>query len=190
MGCCRIDPTSWPSMPEQEAKRLKFTIGYLATGSDAAAAEFSGLSKQHTRVRLVDYLARHGSFSEAPHPRASPKFTPQVLEEAKDYMVAADDVRYTCGQVIAHLVDDGLLDLPVNHTNFLRRFKEYLAGQGCTLVVNSTSMVFEITPDAARQRAAVAEQFLQELGSDYQLEDIIFEDETTFEEGPHPKGVF
>lgn len=177
-------------MPEQEAKRLKFTLGYLATGSDAAAAEFSGLSPQHTRARLVDHLAKHGSFSEAPHPRESPKFTPQVLEEAKHYMVDAGDVRYTCGDVIAHLVEDGLLDLPVNHTNFLRRFGEYLAGQGYTLVVNSRSMIFEITPEAARQRAATAQQFLQELGSDYQLEDIIFEDETTFEEGPHPKGVF
>lgn len=185
---CSVDPTSWPPMPEQEAKRVRFAIEFLRTGSDAAAAKFSGLSERHTRTRLADRLAKSGSFSEAPHPRESPKFTELVMVAAKSFMLGADEVRYTCSDVVAHLLALDLLEPPVNHTNFLKHFKEYLAEHGETLVVGSRKMVFQITPAAAKQRMTLTQQRLQELGSQYQLTDIIFEDETIFEEGPHPKG--
>ena len=167
---------------------MYFTAALLETSSAAVAAQVSGLSPQHTASRIAAHLFEWGQFGEAPHPRESPKFTPEVLQAARERMLAGGDTRYTTSELIAYLVKGGLLESPVNHSNFLKRFKEHLGTLGETLVVGSRSMVFLITAAAARKREATARQLLHELATDYGLGSIIFEDETTFEEGPHPKG--
>jgi hypothetical protein len=82
----------------------------------------------------------------------------------------------------------GQLTAPADNHNFLVRFREYVAAQGLTLQVGETSTIFRITEESALERYSVAHSLLQLVPDDAALQEFIFEDETTFEESPHPKG--
>ena len=50
-------------------------------------------------------------------------------------------------------------------------------------------MIFQITEEGAQERLDWVQHYRPRLGKEYRLEDIMIVDETTFEEGPHPKGM-
>lgn len=184
----RMDTPKWPNMPEQERKRKLFVISYLETTDDKAAAKASGITSHHARQGIAEHLKEYGTLAEAPHPKASPKFTYEVMKAAQTYLVDNPEMLLTTGDVVAYLERENLLQPPTDEHNFLAHFTPWLAAKGLTLQVGTTQMIFEITPQRARERLLWVKQHRAQLGKEFGVDDIIIVDETTFEEGPHPKG--
>lgn len=183
-----MDTSHWPRMPKQKRQRLMFTATYLETGSAAAAAKVSGLSSPHARHRIAQHIQEHGTLDEAPHHRSPTKFTSSVFQAATDYLLGLEAKPTCTPEVIAHLEREQLLQPPTNAHNFLAHWSAWLADQGLTLQHGSRAMIFDISETSEQRRLKWVKQVRAELGVDFQLSDIIFVDETTFEESPHPKG--
>lgn len=165
-----------------------FIIDYLKNGDAKAAAEFSGLTGQHALERVTEHLEKYGTLEEAPHPSRPSKFTPFVLEAATDYVVENEDRPIATTEIVRYLEGAHYLEPPTDNHNFLVHWREWLAEQGLALTVGTRAMVFKIEPENMQKRMEWAQQMSREFGSVEKLENVIFEDETTFEESPHPKG--
>jgi hypothetical protein len=176
-------------MPEQERKRKLFVLRYLATGDNAEAASYSGLTPQHTRKRIAKHLEDYGTLSEAPHTRTSPKFTEDVMKAALDYYKEDPDRKFPTHQLVSYLVREGLLEEPVDEQNFRHWFEEWLRPQGMTLRVGCRKLIFDITPAKAAERLKFVQDHLSLVDTPEKLQDIIIVDETIYEEGTHPKGT-
>lgn len=176
-------------MTGQHRRRLLYIISYLKNGDAKAAAKDSGLKGQHARERLAKHLETYGTLEESPHPSPPTKFTPIVLEAATDYVVENDDRPIGTTEIVRYLEGAHYLEPPTNNHNFLQHWREWLAEQGLTLTVGTSAMIFKIDPENMKKRMKWAQQMSRELGSVLKLEDMIFEDETSFEESPHPKGT-
>ena len=176
-------------MTGQHRRRLLYITNFLNIGDAKAAAKFSGLTGQHARERLVQHLEKYGTLEEAPHPSPPSKFTPFVLDAATDYVVDNEDMPIGTTEVVRYLKGAHYLEPPTNNHNFLVHWREWLAEEGLTLTVGTSAMIFKIEPEHMQERMEWAQQMSREFGSVAKLEDVIFEDETTFEESPHPNGT-
>ena len=176
-------------MPEQEQQRKLFVLKYLKTGDNAKAAAYSGLSPHHTKKRIAEHLKKTGTLSEAPHTRASPKYTEDVMKAALDYFKEDPDRHFPTHQLVSYLVREGILEEPVDEQNFRHRFDDWLRAQGMTLRVGCRTLVFDITPAKAADRLKFVQDHLSLVDTPEKLQDIIIVDETIYEEGTHPKGM-
>lgn len=186
---CRKVTSKWPRMPEQEQQRKLFVLKYLQTGDNAEAASYSGLSPHHTRKRIAKHLKKTGTLSEAPHTRASPKYTEDVMKAALDYFKEDPDRHFPTHQLVSYLVREGILEEPVDEQNFRHRFDDWLRAQGMTLRVGCRTLVFDITPAKAADRLEFVQDHLSLVDTPEKLQNIIIVDETIYEEGTHPKGM-
>jgi hypothetical protein len=183
-----MDIKHWPQMSGQQRKRTLFVIKYLETGSDSAAAKSSGLSCRHTRQRIAEHLKEHGTLAEAPHPRQSPKYTESVMKAALGYFKDKSGDHFTTPELVSYLIEDGILEEPVDEQNFRQHFEEWLHTQGMTLAVGCKKLIFEIVPAGAAERLKFVQEHSALVATPERLKEMIIVDETTFEEGPHPKG--
>ena len=182
-----FDTSLWQDMAQQEADRVMYVVRVLEGSSHAAAAKSLGHDHKYG-ARVTQHLKQYGTFAEVGHHKGPTKFTSEVMAAAQQKLVDSADVSLTTGDLVLLLEQDGLLAAPTDRHNFLVRFKEHIAAQGLTLQVGSTSTIFRITEESALERYSVAQSLLQLVPNDAALQDFIFEDETTFEESPHPKG--
>ena len=182
-----FDTSLWQDMAQQERDRVMYAVCVLEGSSPAAAAKSLGHDHKYG-ARVTQHLKQYGTFAEVGHHKGPTKFTSEVMAAAQQKLVDSADVSLTTGDLVQLLEQDGLLAAPTDRHNFLVRFKEHLAAEGLTLQVGSTSTIFRITEESALERYSVAYSLLQLVPNDAALQDFIFEDETTFEESPHPKG--
>jgi hypothetical protein len=98
------------------------------------------------------------------------------------------------GFINGHALMEKLKNQRVVHSSaevdtFMHRLREHVESKGHKLIVNSTKTIFFITLKDVVQRVKFAASMLQEL-QQLPLAMLIFSDETTLEESPHPKGRF
>jgi hypothetical protein len=179
---------TWPEMPPQQAARVNYVIKFLQTGDRKKARATAGIRSTKTHNNIIQMLQRHGSLAEAAHHREPTKFTEEVFLAAKEYLIDNNDTPLTSKDVVAHLLEEGLVQPPTNEHNFLAAFSSWVVAQGCHLQVGARSLVFSITERDAEKRLLWVRVLRQQLKKQFKLEDMIFVDETQFEEGPHPKG--
>jgi hypothetical protein len=110
------------------------------------------------------------------------------MAAALQHLVDSAESAFTTSDLVHDLEQAGWLAAPTDNHNFLVRFKDYVAAQDLTLMVGDTSTIFRITEESALERYNVAQELLQLASTDAELQQFVFEDETTFEESPHPKG--
>jgi hypothetical protein len=182
-----FDTSRWQPMPQQQKDRVLYVIKCLEGQSTPAAAAALGHSHNY-HPRLIQHLKEYGDFAEVEHHRAPVKFTTKVMAAAQQKLLDFADVALTTPQLVQLLEQDGVLTGPTDSHNFLVRFREYLAEEGLTLQVGATRTIFRITEESASERLSVARKLLSLVPNEAALQDFIFEDETTFEESPHPKG--
>lgn len=175
-------------MSEQQRKRTRYVACFLETGSRAQALLASGFKDSGTHQRIVKMMKTKGSLAESAHQREPIKFTPEVMVAAKDYLVDNQDTPLSTAELVAHLEGEHYLDPPTSDHRFLAAFASWVAEQGWTLQVGTRGLIFAITEEGAEKRLDWVRYYRPMLGEQYKLEDIIIVDETTFEEGPHPKG--
>lgn len=183
-----MDTSGWPNMPIQQMKRTAYVISYLETGDRKTARDVSGIHDSRTHDKIVKKLKKLGSLVESPHAREREKFTDDVMLAAQEYLVGEQDIPLSTADVVAYLEGQKKLVPPTNKHNFLAAFSEWVLAQGWSLHVNSRERIFKITEKAAQERLEWVQYYSSKLGQEFQRRDMIIVDETTFEEGPHPKG--
>jgi len=120
----------WPKMPEQQKKRTRYVINYLETGSHEKALEASGIRSPKTHASIIRMLKRNGTLEESAHEREPCKFTPDVMEAAKNYLIEEQDTPKSTAEVVAYLEGVGHLEPPTNNHNFLAAFSSWVVEQG------------------------------------------------------------
>jgi hypothetical protein len=171
---------------ERERKRAVFVLVFLQTRSRSKAEQASGLSKK-ALGRIIDSLAQHGDIREGQRPGRPLTYTQEVMEAAYTALVEWEEGYPTGPDLMQKLVDKGILERTVDDDLLLQHLKRHVKSMGHILIVDSTKTVFFLTAPDIVGRVTFANMMISRLAGrtpDF----IIFIDETTLEESPHPKG--
>jgi hypothetical protein len=117
-------------MSRQQMQRTKFVYHFLHTADAHAAAKYAGISSHNALQRIRELLGKNGSLAELEHHREAVKFTPGVLQAAKDYLVENQHMEVTTGEIIAFLEREKQLEPPTNKHNFLGKFQHGWQSRG------------------------------------------------------------
>jgi transposase len=170
-----------------ERNRAVYLLVFLQTASDAMARKVSGLG-QHAQSRLIQMLMERGSILDAPRSGRPREWTEDKLAKALDILKEEDRVFLTGRALLQIMVDKGYTEPSADVDHFMRRFREYVKSLGHKLTVNSTRTIFFLAVGDVIKRVKYASSMQVQLQHS-PLEMVIFADETTLEESPHPKGV-
>jgi hypothetical protein len=169
-----------------EHKRAVFALVFLQTRSVVKAAR-AAHSKPSLLKSIIGAIVDHGDIRERPRSGRPLSYTDEVLEEACRILADKEQCFLTGTTLMKVLVERGIWPKEVNVDLLLKHLKEYCRRTSRVLVVNSTKALFFLKDADAVARVSYATSLLQEL-EDQQLDNVIFVDETTHEESPHPKG--
>lgn len=183
-----MDTSQWGKMPAEQMKRTKYVIACLQGHSTHAAMRIAGARGKNYPSSVLKHLVEHGSLAEAVHHRAPSKHTDDVLAQAMQELVDNEDQPMNEPEFIEHLQCKDVLQAPTDSARFFKAFKAYVRRQGHTLSTHDTETTFAIKEQTAAERLRVSKELLHMMETSVPLENWIFEDETTIEESPHPKG--
>lgn len=170
----------------EERARARYILAFLQTKSQSYAQKASGLSvKAHSRI--VQMLSDRGHAFDQPRSGRPILYTVPLMEAAYEMLITHDEGFLTGPQLLRKLVEAGLLQPSSHVATFIKHLKAYIQSQGQRLITNSTSTTFFIAMSDVAARMKYAGLMLRELRST-KLAAVIFSDETTLEESPHPKG--
>ena len=171
---------------ETERRRAVFVLVFLQTRSKSKAEKASGLSVK-ALGRIITSLAEHGDIREGQRPGRPLTYTQEVMEAAYTALVEWEEGYPTGPDLMQKLVEKGILERTVDDGLLLQHLKRHVKSMGHILIVDSTKTVFFLTATDVVARVMFANMMITRLGGrapDF----IIFIDETTLEESPHPKG--
>ena len=175
-----------PPRNESERRRVVYVLVFMQTKSESAAKMASGLGKS-AHARIVEMLRARGSLADAPRSGRAVEFTGAVMDKAYN-MLAEDTEGFLTGHVLLEkLKRQGVIQSSADVDKFMYHLREYVESKGHKLIVNSTKTIFFITLKDVVKRVKFASSLLAEL-QQVPLAMLIFSDETTLEESPHPKG--
>lgn len=170
-----------------ERKRAQYLLTLLQTGNESKARKTSGLTRK-AHQRILDMMAKRGSFMDAPRSGRPAVYQEATLEGAQDFLITFDKGYLTGTQLHQLLVEKGMIHSSANVNVFMRHLRKHVESQGQKLIANSVKTTFFISNSDAADRVAYARTMMEQLRSSKSLEQFIFVDETTLEESPHPKG--
>lgn len=171
---------------EQERKRAIYVLVFLQTCDRKLAARESGLStKCHNRI--VAMFRDRGHIFEHERSGRPATYTEAMMEQAFDMLINYDEGYLTGTDLWRKLKEADVLHQESSIDPFMKCFHAYVKHKGLKLITNSMKTIFLLTKDDVRDRYSYAAQLLPRMTS-AQLEMVIFVDETTMEECPHPKG--
>lgn len=176
-----------PDLTESEHRRVVYLLSVLQTADDAHAREVSGLGP-HARQRITHMLATRGSVHDAPRSGRPTIYTDKVMGKAVKVLVENDEGFLNGHELLLKLKDMGVLAVHADIDNFLNHLHNYVKSLGYKVTVNNTKTIFFLSAADIVKRVKFAAELLPELGPEA-LDMVIFIDETTLEESPHPKGA-
>lgn len=171
---------------ERERKRAIFILAFLQTGSEHKARRASGLSSK-ALDRIIDSLAEHGDFRERPRSGRPVTYSPVVMEAAYQLLVDWEEGFPTGPALMQKLVEQRMLERIVDVDCLLGHLKHHVRAMGHILIVDSSKTTFFLTVTDVVCRVKFAHLMADELCR-HPADMVIFVDETTLEESPHPKG--
>jgi hypothetical protein len=169
-----------------QKKRAKYLWVLLETGSAKEAAAKSGLG-EHAKSRVQAMLAEKGTIEDAPRSGRPLIYTNEVLKVAVQILVDWENGFATGQQLIKKMVSQELVPHNSDVDNFLCHLHVYARALGHMLVVNSTKSIFFLRIDDVVDRVKYAHAMTEVLKTKDALDMLIFVDETTVEESPHPQ---
>jgi hypothetical protein len=171
---------------KDELARAKYILAFLQTGSRTFAKKASGLSaKAHGRI--VKMFIQRGNALDCERRGRPELYTEAIMEAAYEMLVANEEDLVTGRQLQRMLCDEGVLQPSSDVDIFMKHLRQYVEGQGHRLITNSTKTTFFLAISDVGARLKYCKQMLEALHSS-PLSALIFSDETTLEESPHPKG--
>jgi hypothetical protein len=132
-------------------------------------------------------LEEHGTILDAPRSGRPRLYTKALLGKAVEILVENKAELLTGHMLLELMVSMGLVRESVDVGTFMKKFRRFVTSIGLKLVVNNTNTIFLLTAQDIILRLKFAQHLKAELVHK-PLEMVIFVDETTLEEAPHPKG--
>jgi hypothetical protein len=164
----------------------------LAAGmhSPAVQAKANELGISPRRLeRAAHRLEKSGSVSFPPRASKPRKYTPRVLDAVTAHLRENKHKIYSLAGLVAELKHLGKLHPGAKTSRFGHAYGQHLAEHGMTLRTRDKRTKFHITPKRAQERLAFAHMMLntaKRVGA-AMWKMLVFTDETTYEEEPHPK---
>jgi len=171
---------------DTEHKRAIFTLVFLRTGSESEAMKASGLGSK-ALGRIIHSLEDHGDLRERPRPGRPVTYNTEVMDTAYQLLVDWEEGYPTGPALMQKLVEEGFLEHTVDVDLLLAHLKHHVRGMGHVLIVDSTKTTFFLTATDVVSRVKFAHSMAEELRR-HPADMVIYVDETTVEESPHPKG--
>jgi hypothetical protein len=172
----------------RERKRAQYLLAFLQTGSQAKAERLSGSScKMHERI--IKLLIDTGDIYDRKSSPKPTKYTPQVMQRVYNVLTDKKAPRLTGRKLMKKSKEEGTLHQTAERKAFMKRLHATVRSKGHRLSTNSTENTFYITKKDEGDRMKYSHHLLNLLQqSPDVLSGLIFVDETTLEEAPHPKG--
>lgn len=167
--------------------RAKWLVAYLQTNDKAYACRVSGLS-HHAYERILRMLCRNGHLEDSDRSGRPHVYTEAMMEAAYVKVVNDNTLKLTGTSLVKLLKREGQLHLQADVRWFIRKLTAHIKKKGQKLITNYTRTTFFLTKRDEDLRLTHAHAMLKLLDAGY-LNNIVFEDEVTLEESPHPKGV-
>lgn len=166
--------------------RARYILAFMQTSDKAYSCRMSGLSG-NAHQRIIESLYKNGSLEDSQRSGRPLTYSDTVLEKA--YMrVATDDTSKLTGKGLAvELKEQGILHPSADVRRFICHLKLYIKKKGYKLISNYRRTTFHLSMSDKVIRLAHARHMLQILDKGL-LSNLIFSDEVTLEESPHPKG--
>lgn len=173
-------------------RRAAFVVAalqQLTPKQDAAARAAAGCKDVKTKKRLIDSLTDYHALVSPAKRGAASKFSAQILDAAREYIIDPGDRLWTGPSIIEQLQEDEWLTGRVDVDNFLKHLKAGCKEMQEVLVTCSTGTVFLI-PDASKPLGLAWSKQVEEDLLAYPLDRWVFEDETGKEQNPHPRSTW
>jgi len=172
---------------KSEYKRAVFVLIMLETQCVSKASKESGLPKK-ALGRIINMFREKGHVLDSTRSGRPLSYTTAKMEEAYSILVKNEDGFLNGKQLQQKLVHEGVLHPTSDVAVFLKRLREYISSQGHRLITNSVKTTFFISLTDKAERLKYANDMLEQLKKERSLESLIFVDEVTYEQSPHPKG--
>jgi len=171
---------------KNELKRATYILTFLRTRSEAEACKASGLSiKAHARI--IRMFAARGDAYDGERPGRPVVYTDAIMEAAYETLIDKDSGLLTGHQLKKMLVDEGLLGPTSDDKVFMQHLRQYIMSQGHRLITNSVKTTFFLKLSDVVDRYKYGNEMMEVLKT-RELASLVFVDEVTLEESPHPKG--
>jgi hypothetical protein len=170
----------------QELQRSLYVLEFLLTGSRESAKLASGLTG-NCHDRIIEMYRDRGHHFDAFRSGRPTSYTLEMMQEALHFLINYEEGYLAGTDLWQKLVDRGTLHDTSCVDRFMYHFRAYVESKGMKLITNSTKTVFLLTHQDVKERLRYAQQLLP-IMNPRQLDMVIFVDETTLEESPHPKG--
>jgi hypothetical protein len=176
------------TVTDSESRRAIYLATYLKTHSRQEARKASGLSR-HAHGRILKMLETQRSISDAPRSGRPSLYSKAVMDKAVQILVENEEQLLTGHMLLDIMISLGQLPMTADIDTFMHHLRDHVISIGHKLVVNSTRTIFMLTATDVITRLQFAANMLAELEHGHSRM-LIFIDETTLEEAPHPKGKF
>lgn len=142
----------------------------------------------HYLQRLGQLLLDTGGLADRPRSGRKRKYTEEHCAAAQRELTTGSAVYASTDKLVANLRSTGELPEDTKARPFRQRLQEHLGEQQLQLKYGEQSRGFAVNEQQAAKRKTWCQDHLEELSSEEGLRSWAFEDETTIEESPHPKG--
>ena len=132
-------------------------------------------------------LNTRGTLADAPRSGRPVVFTEEIMEKAYNILAENSEGFLSGRALLRKLKGQKAVQSSAGVDVFMDHLRQHVESKGQKLIVNSTKTIFFITIDDVVQRVKFSSNLLPKL-EHMPLDMIIFSDETTLEESPHPKG--
>lgn len=170
----------------QTLARARYVLAFLQTSNKVYAASASGLSC-HAHKRIIKGLAQNGHLGESARSGRPPLYTEDQLEAAYELLANQKYGKLTCVDLLRQLKADEKMHATAEPKRFLKHLHAFILKKGHRLITNCTKTTFFISDHDAMARVEYAKWWLTQLTT-VPLSCLVFVDEITLEESPHPKG--
>jgi hypothetical protein len=170
----------------QNLARARYVLAFLQTSNRVYAATASGLSR-HAHERIIKGLAQNGHLGENERSGRPPLYTEDNLEAAYQLLSNQKYGKLTGVDLLRQLKANGKMHATAEPKRFMQHLGAFILKKGHRLITNCTKTTFFISDHDAQARVEYAKWWLAKLDT-VPLTCLVFVDEITLEESPHPKG--
>jgi hypothetical protein len=170
-------------------RRAKYIAAFMQTSDKKIAHEESGLSP-NAHLRIIKSICRYGNLSDGPRSGRPLVYTDPMMKAAFNRVATDDTAKLTGKKLVMELKNKGVLHQSANLRRFLPHLSLYVEKKGYNMISNYRRTTFFLNASDKVTRLAYARHMLDLLNSGKStLSHLVFSDEVTLEEAPHPKGM-
>lgn len=151
------------------------------------AAESMGITDHRFITRLQEDLRQHASIAEAPRSGRPVLYTDILLQQAQELMLEGVDAAWSKADIVAAMIEEGILAEGTKVESFWERFAQYMRQQGTPVVYGCQLLTFAMSLDHIRLRLKWCHRHKTVLTSE-RIGGYWFMDEVAIEESGLPKG--